>query len=363
MTATQRRAWVWYAVAWLVVGVVYASMMTHSRPMFIGLSTSIAFLEGIGYVVPVAFLGVGVWYFTGWLAWPPRHAWRFVAWHLGAAMIFSWSWLAAQGAWIAVGTGVRAAVLIVGSFAGYAVLDGVFVYGIIAAGSHAVRIASRLREAQARTARADSLRMRAELEALRGRLNPHFLFNTLHTLTALVRRDPGTAERALERFGDMLRYVLDVKRANREDVTLADELAFVRDYLSLEQLRLGERLRVAEEIDPDALDCVLPSLTLQPIVENAIKHAIAPRAVGGTLSIHAALVDDRLELQVCDDGPGAQAGPGDAAPGLGLSAVRQRLATRYPSRSSVSVRTAPGEGFRVTLVVPAHTATDLAAAT
>jgi hypothetical protein len=78
MTATQRRAWVWYAVAWLVVGVVYASMMTHSRPMFIGLSTSIAFLEGIGYVVPVAFLGVGVWYFTGWLAWPPRHAWRFV---------------------------------------------------------------------------------------------------------------------------------------------------------------------------------------------------------------------------------------------------------------------------------------------
>jgi hypothetical protein len=164
MTATQRRAWVWYAVAWLVVGVVYASMMTHSRPMFIGLPTSIAFLEGIGYVVPVAFLGVGVWYFTGWLAWPPRHAWRFVAWHLGAAMIFSWSWLAAQGAWIAVGTGVRAAVLIVGSFAGYAVLDGVFVYGIIAAGSHAVRIASRLREAQARTVRADSLRMRAELE-------------------------------------------------------------------------------------------------------------------------------------------------------------------------------------------------------
>jgi LytS/YehU family sensor histidine kinase len=125
---------------------------------------------------------------------------------------------------------------------------------LIAAGSYVIRITSRLREQEARAARADALRMRAELAALRGQLNPHFLFNTLHTLTALVRRDPDTAEHALERFGDMLRYVLDVKRSAREDVTLGDEMQFVRNYLSLEQLRLGDRLRVAEQLDPDALD-------------------------------------------------------------------------------------------------------------
>src|SRR4029078_5856777 len=129
-------------------------------------------------------------------------------------------------------------------------IDGLFFYGLIAAASYVIRIATRLREQEARVARAETLRMRAELAVLRGQLNPHFLFNTLHTLTALVRRDPETAERALERFGDMLRYVLDVKRSQREDVTLAGEMQFVRNYLALEHLRLGDRLRIVEHIDP-----------------------------------------------------------------------------------------------------------------
>src|SRR5947209_11891125 len=130
---------------------------------------------------------------------------------------------------------------------------------MIVFGSYAIRMVGRVRVEEARVARAESLRVGAELAALRGQLNPHFLFNTLHTLTALVRRDPATAEHALERFGDMLRYVLDVKRSRREDGTLADELQFVRSYVALEQLRYGDRLRVIEEIEPDALECVLPS--------------------------------------------------------------------------------------------------------
>src|SRR5207237_9488782 len=123
---------------------------------------------------------------------------------------------------------------------------------------------------------APASRVTAELAAPSGPLNPLFLFNTSHTLPALVRRDPATAERALERFGDLLRYLLDVNRAAREDVPLADEMTFVRNYLALEQLRLGERLRVRERIDPEALDCMLPSLTLQPLIEHAVKHGIPP---------------------------------------------------------------------------------------
>src|SRR5205823_12795209 len=124
-------------------------------------------------------------------------------------------------------------------------------YGVIAGVSYLIRVGVLLREREAAAARADALRVRAELAALRGQLNPHFLFNTLHTLTALVRRDPATAEHALEQFGDMLRYVLGVKRSRREDGTLADELQFVRSYVALEQLRYGDRLRVIEEIEPD----------------------------------------------------------------------------------------------------------------
>ena len=204
-------------------------------------------------------------------------------------------------------------------------LDAVLFYGILSTGSYLIGAVSRLREQEARAAKAESLRMRAELAALRGQLNPHFLFNTLHTLTALVRRDPETAERALERFGDMLRYVLDVKRSAREDVTLADEMQFVHNYLSLEQLRLGDRLEVEERIDPETLDCVVPSLTLQPLVENAIKYGIAPIARGGTLFVIAFFDDESLVLEVRDDGPGAPANILDTASGVGLRAERQRL--------------------------------------
>jgi LytS/YehU family sensor histidine kinase len=258
---------------------------------------------------------------------------------------------------IAFGTGFRAAIAITRTFAVFEIFDGVIFYSVIAAVSYVVRIATRLREQDARLARADALRMRAELAALRGQLNPHFLFNTLHTLTALVRRDPDTAEHALERFGDMLRYVLDVKRSAREDVTLGDELEFVRNYLALEQLRFGDRLRVVERIDPDALDCALPSLTMQPLVENAIKYGVAPRAGGGTITIGAACGADGtvLELDVGDDGPGARSDALDAATGVGLRAVRQRLDTRYPAHATFSVTTAPGRGFAVHLTLPAHT--------
>ena len=314
-----------------------------------------ATLEGITYVLPVALLGIGVWMLTARIPWPPKRPLGFMVLHFLLSAVFAFLWLASQWALIASGTGPALALTIVKSFAAYQSIEGVFVYGLIAAGSHAIRAAARLRERDTQLARADALRMRAELAALRGQMNPHFLFNTLHTLTALVRRDPATAENALERFGDMLRYVLDVKRSQREDVTLAEEMDFVRNYLALEQLRLGDRLRVAEQIDPDALDCIVPSLTLQPLVENAIKYAIAPRAKGGSMEIVASLVGDALCLEVRDDGPGAASNIMDSAAGVGLRAVRQRLETRFQGRASFDVVTAPSRGFVARIALPMNT--------
>jgi LytS/YehU family sensor histidine kinase len=173
-------------------------------------------------------------------------------------------------------------------------------------------------------------------------------------VTALVREDPRGAEEALERFGGLMRYVLDAGRA--DEVALADELAFVRDYLALEGLRLGERLRVEEAVDAEALECAVPPLLLQPLVENAVRHGIAPRRSGGTVRLAARCTGVRILLEVADDGAGADPAALPEADGLGLAAVRRQLEARFPGAGRMDVETRPGGGFVVRLAVPARSA-------
>lgn len=148
---------------------------------------------------------------------------------------------------------------------------------------------------------------------------------------------------------------------NRPDPS--DELAFVETYLALEALRLGDRLRIEHRVDPDALDCFVPALTLQPLVENAIRHAIAPRAAGGTLTIAAWIAPDgALQLEVRDDGPGADPRAIAGSAGIGLRLVRQRIETRYRGDAAFEIETAPGAGFAVRVRGPAVPAPVLATA-
>lgn len=360
MTQPTRRpprsyGWWIYAAVWTPFAGLFAMALRTTN----ALPWRHALIAGVLYSLPPALFGVGIWWFSGRLTAARARPATIIVVHLVCGVLSTTAWLLIEVAQIAMQASLASALAAASTFAAFQLLDGLFIYGVLAIGSHAIRIAGRLREEEARAANAEALRMRAELAALRGQLNPHFLFNTLHTLTALVTRDPMTAEHALESFGDMLRYVLDVKRAAREDVTLAEEMRFVRDYVSLEQLRLGDRLHVVEQIDPESLDCVVPSLTLQPLVENAIKHAVAPRSQGGTITISAALDADSLTLEVRDDGPGADAAALRTAKGMGLRAVRQRLETRYANASTFDVTTAPREGFVVRASIPAHVGTAL----
>jgi LytS/YehU family sensor histidine kinase len=167
-----------------------------------------------------------------------------------------------------------------------------------------------------------------------------------------MRSDPGAAESALERFGMLMRQVLDIHREQRDEVPLSEELEFVRAYLALESMRLRDRLRIVEEIDPDALECLVPTFSLQPLVENAVRHGIAPLPRGGTLRIAAWTTDDRLLLEVADDGAGADPGRVAADVGVGLQVVRQRLTARFGDGAHLNVTTAPSEGFRVRIVTP-----------
>lgn len=232
---------------------------------------------------------------------------------------------------------------------------GVFVYVALMLGFGGALHARRAHQAALGAAHAEAALVRAELAAISGKLNPHFLFNTLNTLLMLTRRDPTAAEQALLRFSRMMRYVLDTTRGSAQRVALQEELDFVRDYLELEALRLGPRLKVEWHIDPATVGDPIPPLTLQPLVENSIVHGIAPQVGGGTVRIEATRVaaPDALALRVTDDGAGCAWPPAPAAAaGVGLSALRRRFELDFGGRAELSVQSRPGAGFQVRILIP-----------
>lgn len=184
---------------------------------------------------------------------------------------------------------------------------------------------------------------RAELAALQARINPHFFFNTLNTISSLLEDDPSGAERIVHKLSRLFRYTLKVSGAAA--VPLEEELGFVEDYLSIEQARFGERLAVRWEIEPAARDVPVPGLVLQPLVENAVGHGVAPSEAGGTVRILARKVGSELEVRVEDDGNGLRLSPHDVfREGHGLANVRQRLLALYRERGLLTL--SPGDAGR-----------------
>jgi signal transduction histidine kinase len=211
------------------------------------------------------------------------------------------------------------------------------------------------REAQERALTAAELQTRlaeAQLQALQRQLHPHFLFNTLHTISALMHRDTEAADAMLARLSDLLRLTLD--RLGIQQIPLKEELEFLDKYLEIERTRFGERLIVDMEIEPEALDVSVPNLVLQPLVENAIRHGIAPRVGGGRLQIVARRTGDRLWLMVRDNGPGLPATKVDAFNnGVGVSNTRSRLQHLYPGAHKFEFHQPSDGGLAVTIEIPA----------
>lgn len=192
----------------------------------------------------------------------------------------------------------------------------------------------------------------ARLNALRMQLNPHFLFNALNTISAQVERDPRLARRMIEHLGDLLRLSLESK--DKQEVALAEEMEFLEHYLAIQKIRFGDHLKIELAIAPEVKLASVPSLFLQPLVENAIRHGISRRASGGTVAIFAGRIDDRLKIRVLDDGVGL---PPDWNPetsaGLGLSVTRQRIAGLYPNGTSqFAIRNRERGGTEVEIDLP-----------
>lgn len=196
---------------------------------------------------------------------------------------------------------------------------------------------------------------RAQLESLELQLHPHFLFNTLNAITALIAREPRSAERIVAGLSELLRFSLS--RAGEQEVTLERELELLGRYIEIQQVRFPDRLRVVLDVDPAVLNALVPSMILQPLVENAIRHGIAPRAAGGRVDVTAVRDGDTLRLHVSDDGLGASAPRGgERRGGVGLGNTRARLQHLYGERHEMHAGPGESGGYAVSIVIPFHTA-------
>jgi signal transduction histidine kinase len=212
---------------------------------------------------------------------------------------------------------------------------------------HAAIYYGEARDRQLKALELESLLHQAQLQALRSQLNPHFLFNALHSIAELVHANPALAEKLIVRLGELLRQVL--QSSTLQEVPLADELDFIRGYIDIEQMRLGERLRVEWVVPPELLAAQVPSLILQPLVENAIQHGIAPASKPGVLTISARREDQSLVLEIRDTGPGVVKTMGRGL-GIGLSNTSARLQRLYGGRQKLEL--VGEDGLLVTVRIP-----------
>ena len=349
-----RRFWILYVVSWVPL-ILFYGVATQGNAVFNGELQIFDALVGAAWSLATApILLALVWPLTGWLDRRGGGPLFAVLIHTAAAVLFVAAWHAIIFFIATYAFGPENAKRAAQSFFVWQGMWGLMMYAVVTGVFHAVRAVEAARKQALATAQAETLLMRSELVALRNKLNPHFLFNTLHSIIALTRKDAMAAEAALLKFSDMLRYVLETEKSGVDMVRLEDELQFVRDYLDLEQLRLGNRLSVDWQIDDNAKSHLVPALSVQPLVENSVKHAFNPRVQKGVLTISAKLdaQSNQLLIGVSDDGPGCDLGAVAQSKGLGVRTVERRLKLEYRDRATFDIATAPRAGFRVQMMIP-----------
>jgi len=329
----RRVAWLQILIGWLPVWALLAVMIftVHGGP-FAG-----AAILALRLVVAGAVLGLLVFRLTLRLPWPRPLRVSFVGIHCAAATAYSLTWFAFNSV---VESAFRGApVIVVGYGLGPYLVLGVWLYVMIAGVSYSAQAADRAALAEASAAK-------AQLAALRSQLNPHFLFNALHTVVQLMPREPQRAAQTAEELAGLLRETIE---EDRDVVTLARELAFVERYLGLERLRFGDRLRVSVNVAENARGATVPSFAVQTLVENAVRHAAAPRVEPTDIHVDASVSGGALVVTVRDTGGGAP--PATNGSGTGLKRLRERLAVLYGGAARLDAGPTAG-GFAATLTIP-----------
>lgn len=354
------RQWLIYFAAWIPYALSYVAVFAiQGSGDFAG-----AFYTTLLNIIPASITGVGIVFLCRRFDWKLHKRWYFFIAHLLFAIVYTFAWYGLVLLTLTIDLSARRGAWSPVWFTGYALqwqlFSGVMIYATVACIVYLLQISQNLRveeqraaRAETRAAQAEALYAQSQLSALRAQLNPHFLFNTLHSLMALTRYEPQKAEIALEKLAEMLRYVLEEKRHSTPNlIPLKDEWQFIQNYLELEKMRLDERLNIVAEIESETLDCLLPAFTLQPLVENAVKHGISPRQNGGTITIKARKDADHLELKVSDNGGGALNENLTQSNGLGLKLVGEQLENTYGSQAELSIENVSGQGFAVKIKLP-----------
>jgi two-component system sensor histidine kinase AlgZ len=345
-----RRGVALYLLAWLVPALVLAT-----GAVFI---TGARWINSLLFAVPLMLayaFGCGFSAYYMCRAWP-------LAQQSGISIVaaFCVSALLAAAGWTGIGAAWNAMWQLAGQ--GWSGIEltaplqalmfglGVALYGLSALGHYLAIELARVRESERRELEARLMAQDAELRMLRTQIDPHFLFNSLNSISALTSSNPAGARAMTLQLADFFRHSLGLE-AHRK-VTLAAELTLALHFLAIEQVRFGERLAVAQQVAAEAGECLLPPMILQPLVENAVKHGIGNLTEGGAVRIAAARAGSLLRLSVENDvDPDQPAAPGN---GIGLANVRQRLAAAYGAEAAIHW-SRHGNLFRVELTLPAET--------
>lgn len=355
---TRSQARLVYLLGWSLYALILIAVFTLNRA-----PVGAAMLASVAFAVPSAVLGVPVIWLCRLRSDLLRNPIPVIVMHAVVALGFSFASLVAANAlttaFLFVTTGRQSFVWQPPAVVRFHLAIGAVAYCALVGGVYAGQF-GRVAHVQARRrARAEILRQRSDLQALRAQLNPHFLMNTLHSIIALTRRDPAQAEQAIDRLGQLLLYTHRITSSNSDLIPLHEEWRFVETYLALEQLRYGHRLRVSMNIPEKLRDCPVPTFVLQPLVENAVTHGIAPRAAGGGIIVSVHTAEDRLHLTVVDDGAGGSASTRRPAHGTGLETLRRRLHTLYGGQARLSVEAPSAGGWHATVTLPLRTETPL----
>lgn len=339
------------SVCWILYATFYSFMVVvGDGERFLGI-----YIGQLMAVTVMGVLSIPPWYLIvrrmDSLGWWPR-----IGVHVIVAPLYAWLSLEIflRITWYTAGPEVHAALIDV-----YIFLFGsnLTAYIIQFALYHSFRVVQRLHVKEKQAAELQALAKESELAALKAQINPHFLFNTLNSISAMVRQDPSETREMIVKLGDMLRYVLDSSK--KDLVTLGDEIAFVRSYLALEAHRFSDRLDVLFSIEKGTEMALVPPMVLQPLVENAIKHGISRREKGGNITIRtwkASLeigvsVEDTSDKVASGDAPRLDALPVSSF-GIGLANTRARLEKRLGAQSTLHTLQLKPDGFRVYFMLP-----------
>jgi hypothetical protein len=334
-----------YLGVWLTVCLLVAGVFTRFG---LGWTEALALLAPLFLVY--AFVCLSAWYVSRATPLTTSGAVRVLTSSVLAAAFASGLWLGVTRAWMAVLNLTAAFAPAADRYAQqrpFLFAFGVLLYLLSLAVHYVLLAIETAREAERRQLELEILTREAELRALRAQLDPHFLYNSLNSISALTGSDAPGARRMCLLLGEFLRHTLDVSA--RQRIPLADELALAEGYLSIEQVRFGSRLRIERRVDEDAAACLVPPLLLQPLVENAVSHGIARLLEGGVIRLDVSRRNGRLAIVIENpcDADAAAARPG----GMGLDNVRGRLDAMFGREARIEANAADGR-FRVELSLP-----------